>query len=121
MVKRVRRGGSSAGAAVGCVPIGEESMNALSLRLMTGALFFAIASSALAPSVGVAAEMTAVAKPRALPTETKAWTGDFDGMVKRRQLRVLVPHSRSLYFNDKGRERGLTADLVRDFERHINQ
>jgi membrane-bound lytic murein transglycosylase MltF len=96
-------------------------MKAFSLYLMTGALFFAIASSALDPSVGAAAEKTAVAKPRALPTETKAWTGDFDGMVKRRQLRVLVPHSRSLYFNDKGRERGLTADLVRDFERYINQ
>jgi membrane-bound lytic murein transglycosylase MltF len=96
-------------------------MKAFSLYLMTGALFFAIASSALDPSVGAAAEKTAVAKPRALPTETKAWTGDFDGMVKSRHLRVLVPYSRSLYFNDKGRERGLVADLVRDFERYINQ
>ena len=96
-------------------------MRALLLRLMTGALFFAIASSALDPSVGAAAEKTAVAKRRALPTETKAWTGDFDGMLKRRHLRVLVPYSRSLYFNDKGRERGLTADLVRDFERYLNQ
>ena len=34
---------------------------------------------------------------------------------------MLVPFSRTLYFNDKGRERGITADLVRDFERYINQ
>ena len=37
-------------------------------------------------------------------------------MVKRRMIRVFVPFSRSLYFNDKGQERGLTAELVRDFE-----
>ncbi len=60
-------------------------------------------------------------KPRQLSTEVKQWKGDFDKMVERRMIRVLVPYSRSLYFNDKGRERGLTADLVRDFERHINQ
>jgi membrane-bound lytic murein transglycosylase MltF len=63
----------------------------------------------------------APATPRALPTETKAWKGDFDGMVKRRHIRVLVPYSRTLYFNDKGRERGITADLVRDFEQYINK
>jgi membrane-bound lytic murein transglycosylase MltF len=62
-----------------------------------------------------------VKKPRALPTEAKEWKGDFDGMVKQRHIRVLVPYSRSLYFNDKGRERGITADFVRDFERYINK
>jgi membrane-bound lytic murein transglycosylase MltF len=60
-------------------------------------------------------------KPRALPTEAKEWKGDFDGMVKRRHIRVLVPYSRTLYYNDRGRERGVTADTVRDFERYINQ
>jgi membrane-bound lytic murein transglycosylase MltF len=64
---------------------------------------------------------TAPAQPRALPTETKAWKGDFDGMVKRRHIRVLVPYSRTLYYNDKGRERGISADLVRDFEQYINK
>jgi membrane-bound lytic murein transglycosylase MltF len=63
----------------------------------------------------------APATPRALPTETKTWKGDFDGMVKRRHIRVLVPYSRTLYYNDKGRERGITADLVRDFEQYINK
>ena len=36
-------------------------------------------------------------------------------------VRVLVPYSRTLYFNDNGRERGLTAELVRDFEQYINR
>lgn len=34
---------------------------------------------------------------------------------------MAVPYSRSLYFVDKGRERGLNAELVRDFERWVNQ
>ena len=36
-------------------------------------------------------------------------------------IRVYTPYSRSLYFVDKGRERGLAAELIRDFERWVNQ
>jgi membrane-bound lytic murein transglycosylase MltF len=61
------------------------------------------------------------AAPRALPTNIEHWTGDFDAMVERRIVRVLVPYSRTLYFSDKGRERGITADTVRDFEQYINR
>lgn len=62
------------------------------------------------------------AKPEArrLNVESKPWTGDFDGMLQRRVIRVAVPYSRTLYFNDKGRERGVAADHVRDFERYLN-
>ena len=42
-------------------------------------------------------------------------------MIERRTIRVLVPYSRTLYYNDNGRERGITAELVREFERYINQ
>jgi membrane-bound lytic murein transglycosylase MltF len=42
-------------------------------------------------------------------------------MVKSRHIRVLVPYSRTLYFNDKGKERGVVADNVRDFETYINK
>jgi membrane-bound lytic murein transglycosylase MltF len=48
------------------------------------------------------------------------WRGDFDAMLARHELRVLVPYSRTLYFNDRGREGGLTVELVRDFERYAN-
>ncbi len=60
-------------------------------------------------------------KPRQLNIAVKPWTGDFDQMVSRRMIRVLVPYSRSLYFNDKGHERGIAADNIRDFERYINK
>ena len=59
--------------------------------------------------------------PRSLPTEFKAWQGDFDGMLERRLVRVLVPYSRTLFFNDKGRRRGVTADTVQDFEKYLNR
>jgi len=57
---------------------------------------------------------------RQLSLSNKPWRGDFDGMLERRWIRVLVPYSRTLYFVDKGQERGLTAELVRDFERYVN-
>ncbi len=59
--------------------------------------------------------------PRELNLESAPWKGDFDEMLERRQIRVLVPYSRTLYFVDKGRERGITADTVRDFEQYLNK
>ena len=58
---------------------------------------------------------------RQLTIGNKPWQGDFDRMIARRMIWVLVPYSRTLYFNDKGQERGLVADTVRDFERYINK
>ena len=63
----------------------------------------------------------APAKPRQLALSVKPWTGDFEQMIERRMIRVLVPYSRTLYFNDRGRERGITADTVREFERYLNR
>ena len=92
----------------------------LIMFLIAGSLFFGAAFASLAQQPE-ATPKPAPAKPRALPTQTKEWKGDFDGMIKRRHIRFLVPYSRTLYFNDKGRERGLIADNARDFERFINQ
>jgi len=57
----------------------------------------------------------------ALEGQQKPQFGDFDAMLERRVVRVLVPYSRTLYFNDKGRQRGLTADALRDFETFLNK
>ena len=58
---------------------------------------------------------------RQLAISAKPWKGDFDGMLERRIIRVLVPYSRTLYYSDRGRERGVTAELVREWERWINK
>jgi len=60
------------------------------------------------------------ARPRQLNISNKVWTGDFDKMLARRMIRVYSPFSRSLYFNDNGRERGIAVELVRDWERYLN-
>ncbi|PLP99204.1 MltF family protein [Cupriavidus pauculus] len=73
------------------------------------------------PSPAPASAPPAAGPARKLDLTVKAWRGDFDAMLERRVIRVLVPFSRTLYFNDRGQERGLTADFVRDFERFINK
>ena len=75
----------------------------------------------LLPAGAQAQEKAVPAKPRQLSLEIKPWKGDFDGMLERRSIRVLVPYSRTLYFVDKGRQRGVTADLLRDFEQYLNK
>lgn len=75
----------------------------------------------LACMTGVAkAQAADPARVHALPTEVTQWKGDADGMLERRILRVLAPVSRTLFFIDKGAERGMTAELVRDFDLFIN-
>src|SRR5512143_4054102 len=90
--------------------------NRRTLCAALGAMLFVVVPAAPAEQAA-----KALGAPRALPTEVKRWTGDFDQMVARRAIRVLVPYSRTLYYNDKGRERGVTADTVRDFEQYINK
>jgi membrane-bound lytic murein transglycosylase MltF len=91
-------------------------MTRLPLCATLGALLYVFAPLTFAQQAA-----TAPAAPRALPTEVKQWTGDFDGMVERHVVRVLLPYSRTLYYNDKGRERGISADTIRDFEQYINR
>jgi len=60
-------------------------------------------------------------KARQLSLAFKPWKGDFDGMLERHVIRIYVPYSRTIYFVDKGRERGAAADLMRQFERWVNK
>ena len=48
------------------------------------------------------AAVPTASKPRQLNLEHQAWTGDFDAMVERRLIRVLVPYSRTLYLQRQG-------------------
>jgi len=81
---------------------------------------FAIALQAADTAVQPETPASAPASVRRLSLPGTPWRGDFDAMLARRELRVLVPYSRTLYFNDRGREGGLTVELVRDFERYVN-
>jgi membrane-bound lytic murein transglycosylase MltF len=48
------------------------------------------------------------------------WTGDLDGMIQRRIIRVLTTYSKVNYFVDQGRPRGLVYDAFRIFEDDLN-
>jgi membrane-bound lytic murein transglycosylase MltF len=53
--------------------------------------------------------------------KNEPWTGDFDKMTEKRQIRVLVTYSKTFYFLDRGQQRGLTYDLLEEFEKYVNK
>jgi len=73
------------------------------------------ARAANAPGNAAAADATK------LPAGLRPWKGDWDGILKRRTLRVLVVPSRTFYFVDKGTQRGLTYEAFKGFEDEINR
>jgi membrane-bound lytic murein transglycosylase MltF len=49
------------------------------------------------------------------------WTGDLDGMQKRRLIRVLTVFSKTYYFVDKGQPRGIVYDSMKQLETALNK
>ncbi|MFA7292588.1 MAG: lytic transglycosylase F [Rhodocyclaceae bacterium] len=87
------------------------------LAVPLAALLLAFSACTFAASTAPAGKPAKVT----LTTETKIFKGDFEAMQKRRLIRVAVPYSRSLFFNDKGVQRGLTAENIQQFERWLNK
>jgi membrane-bound lytic murein transglycosylase MltF len=52
---------------------------------------------------------------------TRPWTGDLDGMIERRLIRVLTVYSKTIYFIDRGTQRGTAHDAMKRFEETINK
>jgi ABC-type amino acid transport substrate-binding protein len=48
------------------------------------------------------------------------WRGDFEALVQRRIIRVLIPYSKTFYFLDKATQRGASYEMVKAFEEQIN-
>lgn len=91
----------------------------MSFRLFALALCAALQCFAGSPALS--AEPRERGGPLALTYNVKPWTGDLDGMIKRRQVRVLVPYNKTLYFLDKGgTQRGIIADMMTAFENDLN-
>jgi membrane-bound lytic murein transglycosylase MltF len=85
----------------------------LSLTVLLGA--------GLLPTDARAAAKPAADQPATALPAPRAWKGDLDGMAKRGQIRALVVYGKTLYFIDRGRQRGLTYDALQAFEQHVNQ
>jgi membrane-bound lytic murein transglycosylase MltF len=56
-----------------------------------------------------------------LKSINKPWKGDLDQMIKRRGVRVLLTYSKTNYFLDGARERGITYEAMRQFEKYLNK
>jgi hypothetical protein len=73
-------------------------------------------------SLGTAATLPAQTTPAAaapaLPYQP--WTGDFDGMLQRRFIRVLVSYSKTQYYVVKGVQHGSSYEYFKEFENWVN-
>jgi membrane-bound lytic murein transglycosylase MltF len=62
--------------------------------------------------------MPAVAAPS---TQAEHLTGDLDGSLKRRTIRVVVSYSKTQYYVLEGKQYGISYEGGRAFEKYINQ
>jgi membrane-bound lytic murein transglycosylase MltF len=86
--------------------------------LFCGAAVFAQVQSGPAATAAIAPSQPTYA----LPDRTAdKWTGDLDGMIKRRFVRILVPYSKTFYFVDRGTQRGIAYEAGRLLEADLNK
>jgi ABC-type amino acid transport substrate-binding protein len=98
---------------------GVDGMNMRRRSLLLGGL------AGLAPS-WARAEAPAETHPEThvrvvLSTRLGHFTDDFDAMLDRRLIRVLVPYSRTFFFQDKGQIYGTAAETTRALEEWVNK
>ncbi|MEE4639190.1 MAG: transporter substrate-binding domain-containing protein [Wenzhouxiangella sp.] len=86
------------------------------MRTLAASAVFLICLSALSLASAQPATPDPLSASLAAP-----WTGDLDGMLERRVIRVLVPYSRTLYFLDGAEQRGMAYEIMRDFETVLNE
>jgi len=52
---------------------------------------------------------------------TQNWVGDLDGMIKRRQIRILTAYSKTYYFVNRAVQRGVAYDIGQLLETDLNK
>ena len=109
--------------SVGCKIIIQSQHNhwkaVLRRRVSSILLVGIIALTIAVPSIVPGAESDSASKEALL--ENEPWIGDFDQMAEKRRIRVLVTYSKTFYFLDRGKQRGITYDLLEEFEKYVNK
>ena len=95
---------------------GEKALHGRVYLFLLSAIIFLTAA---VPLISPAAETDSA--PEDAMLENKPWIGDFDEMAAKRQIRVLVVYSKTFYFLDRGRQRGISYDLLKEFEKFVNK
>ena len=90
------------------------------VALLSSMLAIATVAVAQTPAQPPAKEPAAKQGLPQIPA-AKTWTGDLDGMIKRRVIRVLVPYSKTYYFVDRAVQRGLSYEVTRLLEADLNK
>ncbi len=54
-------------------------------------------------------------------TFKKQWKGDFDEMRNKRKIRVLAPYSKTFYYLDGAKQKGLIYDIMVQFEKYLRE
>ncbi len=85
------------------------------------ALLLAPIAFGLLVATAAQAQLDSMRRWLGLEHATEAFTGDLDGMVERRRVRILVVPSRTFYFVDKGTQRGFSYDLGQAFGKELNE
>jgi hypothetical protein len=67
------------------------------------------------PKAGAVRETITATAPIA-----RSWTGDIDGMIKRRVIRVATTYNRTHYFIDRGVQRGAVYEAFKLFEDELS-
>lgn len=83
-------------------------------RYLSAALLALCFNTAVAQSSANTAEL-------ALDMPSEAYTDDFDALLKRREIRILVVYNRTQYFIDQGEPKGLSFELTDAFIRQLNK
>jgi membrane-bound lytic murein transglycosylase MltF len=97
-----------------------ESRETTMKLLQTATVLLALAGACIA-----AAQTPPAAKPGAaghgLQVGTRQWKGDFEAMKKRHIVRALVPYSKTFYYVERGRQRGISYEVFDAFEKDLNK
>jgi len=73
------------------------------------------------PSKPASSHPTARELPAMVEEVLGPFHGDFDAMVEKREIRVLVTYNMTNFFLDGGTQRGIVADALREFEKSLNK
>jgi membrane-bound lytic murein transglycosylase MltF len=106
-----------AGLVLAVIAMMAASAHFLTARVQGGSQAESKSQSATTNPRNGSSQSTAVLE---LPINLERHVGDLEGMVKRRQIRVLVVPSRSGFFYDKGQPHGVYYEAFDEFQRFVN-
>jgi membrane-bound lytic murein transglycosylase MltF len=79
------------------------------------------ATATIAAVLALSPERKTDAEAVALSVHLKPNTSDLDTLLKLGAIRVLVPYSRTFFFEDKGRFYGVSANVADELERYVRK